>query len=190
MSMLFIIEGQKVTPHEETILISPFKEIWERDKSEDKKVAIAELSYIEFMTSMLESNPYKQYTEDRKPEKIKEEVIFMEEWEPDIWVKKSMERIILFQTEGSTNYLYYLAAKKAAEKMRNFFLYVDINERNLKTGNPIYKPKDLTAALNDTERTLNTLKNLEKKVQEELYETIKTKADKKISIFADPSSLK
>ena len=190
MALLFVIEGRKVTPNAETLLISPFKDIWERDKSKDKKVAIAELTYIEFMTSMLESNPYKQYTEERKPVKIKEEIIFMKSWKPDKFIKQAMDKIVLFQTEGSTNYSYYIAAKRAAEKMKTFFLEVDITERNIKTGNPIYKPKDLTAALNDTERTLNTLKNLEKKVQEELYETIKTKADKKISIFANPSSLK
>jgi len=189
MAILFIIEGTKVMPREETLLISPFKEIWERDKNKDKKEALAELAYIEFMTSMLESNPYKQYTEARKPDVIKDAIIFMKDWTPDPLVKVAMDKIKVFQTDASTNYSYYIAAKKAAEKMKNFFLEVDINERNLKSGTPVYKPKDITTALNDTEKVLNTLKNLEKKINEEIYDTVKTKADKKISVFADPGSL-
>ena len=189
MSILFIIEGQKVMPRAETLFVPPFKEIWERDKTKNKEVAMAEFAYIEFNVSMLDSNPYKDYSDSQKADKIKSEVIFMKGWEEDILVKKAMEKIKVFQTEASTNYTYYIAAKTAAEKMKNFFLEVDINERNLKTGNPVYKPKDLTTALNDTEKTLITLKNLKKKISEEVYDTIKTKADKRISIFADPSSL-
>ncbi len=68
MSFLFKIEGKKVYPNTETLLVSPFKEIWERDKSLDKEKAIQEFAYIEFSTSMLKSNPYREYTEDRKDE--------------------------------------------------------------------------------------------------------------------------
>jgi hypothetical protein len=187
--MLFIVEGSRVMPHPETLLVSPFNKIWERDKSKDKKKALAEFAYIEFCTSMLESNPYKQYTEIKKPVVVQEAVIFMKGWKPDAQIFAAMKVVQVFMTEASTTYTYYMAAKRAAEKMQAFFREVDVNERDLKTGKPIWKPRDITSALNDTGKTLATLKDLEKKVHEEIYETMKTKADKKISIFANPESL-
>ena len=72
--------------------------------------------------------------------------------------------------------------------LKEFFLNVDVNERNEK-GVPVYKPREITAALNDTEKVLTNLKALEKKVEEELYETTKNRADKEISPFANPRSL-
>ena len=51
-------------PNPETLLITPFKDIWERDKTPSKAIAIQEFAYIEFMTSMLKSNPYREYPEE------------------------------------------------------------------------------------------------------------------------------
>ena len=46
MAYLFKVEGKTVYPNDEVLLISPFKEIWERDKSKGKDVARQEFSYI------------------------------------------------------------------------------------------------------------------------------------------------
>ena len=54
---------------------------------------------------------------------------------------------------------------------------------------PIWKPRDITSALNDTEKVLANIKSLEKKVEEELFEETKTRSNKQISPFADPESL-
>lgn len=189
MAHLFIINNKTVFPNPETLLIEPFKSIWERDKTKGKQTAIKELTYIEFVSSFKKSNPYRQYPEDKKREVLKEEIIKDVNWEPDKLIFEGIEKIKTLQEEASTTYGYYLDAKFAAEKMRKFFREFDINERNMKSGNPIYKPRDITSAINDTEKTLSNLKALEKKVEEELYEETKTKADKQISPFADPNSL-
>lgn len=188
MAYLFEITGKVVFPNEETLLIHPFKEIWERDKSKGKTVALEELAYIEFMTSMKKSNPYRQYPEERKEEVITKAVITNPNWRPDNLILEAMGKIVEFQQEASTTYSFYMAAKKAAENMREFFNDVDINERDDKD-KPIWKPRDITSALNDTEKVLSNLKSLEKKVEEELYEEIKNRSDKKISPFANPESL-
>ena len=52
MSLLFTIESKIVKPYTETLLISPFREIWERDTNAGKFTAIDEFTYIEFMTSV------------------------------------------------------------------------------------------------------------------------------------------
>lgn len=188
MAFLFNVEEKLVHPNTETLLISPFKEIWERDTDPNKAYALEEFAYIEFMTSMKKSNPYRQYDESRKEQVVIDAVITRKDWKPDELIREALIQMEEFQSNGSSTYSYYMAAKQAVENMKEFFLSVDINERNEK-GTPVYKPREITSALNDTEKVLANLKALEKKVEEELYETTKNRADKEISPFANPRSL-
>lgn len=191
MAFLFTVAEKTVFPNAETLLISPFKDIWDRDKSKEKYHALEEFAYIEFMSSMKKSNPYRQYKERMKEVKVREAVITdRKQWVADELVLAGIAKIKQFHKEASTTYQYYMAAKKAAEKMQDFFMEVDINAVNEKTLNPIYKPRDITSALNDTEKVLSNLKSLENKVEEELYEETKNRSNKEISFFADPESLK
>jgi len=190
MAFLFTVTEKTVFPNAETLLISPFKEIWNRDKTKEKYNALEEFAYIEFMSSMKKSNPYRQYAENMKVEKVRQAVITREDWEPDELIVQAIHKVLQFQKESSTTFNYYMASKKAAEKMQDFFNEVDITEVNPKTFNPIYKPRDITSALNDTEKVLSNLKTLEKKVEEELYEETKNRSNKEISFFADPESLR
>lgn len=190
MSFLFEINGKAVFPKEETLLINPFKEIWARDSNSEKETAINEFAYIEFMTSMLKTNPYREYPEEKKHEILMKEVIINSDWKPDELVHKGMDYIITKQKEGSISYNYWMANKKAIEKMIDFFNNFDIEEKNIKSGMPVYKPKDITSAVSDAEKTLTTLNVLKTKVDEEVYESSRSRADKVVSPFANPNSLK
>ena len=190
MSFLFTIQDKAVFPNPETLLLHPFSEIWERDPSPKKEVAIQEFAYIEFMTSMMKSNPYREYNEDRKELQIRQEIIVEIGWEPDDLVKAGMAKIIEIQTQGSLTYRYWMSSKAALEKQIQFFEDVDINERNPKTFAPIYKPKDIPDAVANAEKVLTTINALKSKVDEELFESSKMRSDKVISPFADPNSLR
>lgn len=183
MSHLFKIEGRAVFPNPETLLIPIFAEIWDRDTSESKTLAMQEFAYMEFMTSMLKSNPYKDYPESKKHELISKDTM-PEGWQPDELVQTGKAKIIEFQEEGSITYSYWMANKVAVEKIIDFFLDFDMNERNMKTMVPIYKPKDITSSVMDAEKTMATIINLKTKVDEELFESTKTRGDKIISPFA------
>lgn len=191
MSFLFKIEHKKVFPNPETLLITPFSEIWKRDKSKEKEIALKEFAFIEFNTSMLRSNPYREYPDDRKQDIIIEDVFgHKTKWKPDKLVEHGIRKIEEWQEEASVTYRYWLANKVAAEKMIDFFNNFDISTVNPKTLNPIYKPKDITSAIGDAQRTLTTLDTLKSKVEEEIYENAKTKGGKEISPFAKTSSVK
>ena len=190
MSFLFIVQDKLVAPNPETLLIDPFKTIWERDKTKSKEVATQEFTYIEFMASMKKSNPFKGYGENIKESKIRESVIKIKNWSPDNFVKQGIVELKKFQTEASATYSYYISVKNATEGMQEFLNNVDLSERNAKTGTPIYKPKEVTSALIDTEKVLTNLKNIEVKVEEELFESTKTRGQKEISYFADAESFK
>ncbi len=184
MSLLFIIQGKLVRPNPETLLISPFKDIWERDKHPEKIFALEDFAFIEFMTSEKKSNPYAGYDEERRREKLLDQVITRKGWEEDDLIIKAMDKMTEFQEEASLTYSYYMSAKMAASKMKGFFNTFDMNDVNIKSGNPLYKPKDITSALNDTLRVLENLNSMKEKVDQELYETTRTKGDKKVSPFS------
>ena len=190
MAFLFQINDKTVFPNPETLMIYPFSEIWERDSSSKKELAIQEFAYMEFMTSMLKSNPYREYQEDRKDIVIRQEIITELDWQPDELVLAGMDKLREMQTEGSLTYRYWMANKMALEKQIQFFEEVDINERNPKTFSPIYKPKDIPDAVSNAERVLTTINALKSKVDEELFESAKTRSQKVISPFADPNSLR
>lgn len=191
MSLLFKVESKVVSPNTETLLIFPFREIWERDDSVDKRYAIEDFSYIEFMASVQKSNPYSGYSEYQRSEKIIKDIITRADWDQnDLLIVAGIDKLRQFQEEASVTYNYYMAAKSAAEKMQLFFTTFSMADVNLRTGAPIYKPKDITSALNDTSRVLENLNSLREKVDNEIYEEVKKKGQKIVSPFADPSSLK
>lgn len=189
MAYLFKIEGKLVFPTEETLLTTPYKEIWERDKSKDKDIAMKEFSYIEFMTSQLQTNPYKGYSDDIRGEIIIKEVFAGITWKPDDLVKEGIKRFEAFQKEASPTYTFYMSALKSKNTLEKFFTTVDLSKTNFKTGNPIYKPKELTSALLDVDKITASLDSLKKKVEEELFDAVKTKGQKEISAFAKTESL-
>ena len=82
-----------------------------------------------------------------------------------------------------------MSAKRAIYKIQTFFDTFDLNAVNEKTGMPLYKPKDVTTTVNDTERVLQNLTTLQEKVDNELFETTKTKGQKIVSPFANPDTL-
>lgn len=181
MSFLFTVEGTVAKPFTETLLIEPYKTIWERDKTKDKEIAIKEFTFIEFMSSKKSSNPYAGYADDEREEILKE-TLFNKDWKYDPLVEKAMSDLVKFQTEASITYSYFNAAVIGAQEMKSFFLTFDMNERN-KAGYPVYKPRDITSAIIDTERALSTLDALQEKVDKELFGISRTRGDKTINLF-------
>lgn len=183
MAFLFVVENNRAKPNIETLLISPFKDIWERDNSEDKLRAIKELTFIEFMSSKKKTNPYAGYDDDKRYEVLKK-ALFNESWEMDALIEQALVKIRIFQEEASPTYKYYMSASIAAAKMRDFFDTFDINERNDK-GMPVYKPGEITRALNDTDKVLQNLNAMKDKVEQELFEQTRTKGNKSINPFEE-----
>lgn len=191
MAYLFEVRDNIVVPTVEALLISPFKEIWERDEAPRKPLAHLEFTYIEFMTSKKKSNPYKGYADEIRPDKIKTSVPgYPQDWEPDDLIIEGMQLVEQFQSEASETYNFYTSAFAGARKLQDFFNGFDMTQVNERNGNPIYKPKDITNALKDVEDVLDKLTKLRKKVEEDLFDKTVTKANKEISPFANPESMR
>lgn len=182
MAFLFTVENSIAKPNTETLLIEPFKSIWERDSTKDKEQAIKEFTFIELMTSKKKSNPYAGYLDELRMEKVVD-YIFDGDYKMDSLVEQALSKMVEFQTEASPTYNYYIDSLETAEKTRKFLKEIDLGERNEKTGALLYKPKDVTGAIRDAEGVIQTLALLKEKVDQELFESIKTKGNKEINPF-------
>lgn len=189
MAQLFEITDKVVYPHAETLLLEPFKSIWERDTTKGKEIAIKEFAFMEFMTSVRKTNPYKGYSDEKREELLLKDIIQDPKWEKDSLILRGMAEIKRFQTEASATYAYYISVRKAVQEMQTFLDQIDLSERT-KMGAPVYKPKELTSALIDTEKVLANLRSLETKVEEELFQETKNRANKTVSYFASIDSFK
>lgn len=178
---LFTIQNSVVKPQVETLLISPFKEIWERDVSPHKDIAIKEFSYIEFMCSPKKSNPFSGYDITVRENKIVAN-IFKTQYVPDSLVLQAIEQYNEFFNNASPALSFLRGAQEAARKLKEFLKEVNPNARNDK-GMPVYKPKEISSALMDTFSVVKTLDALQDKVEQEIYETTRNKANREINHF-------
>lgn len=184
MSLLFVVENKRVKPNPETLLISPFKEIWERDTTEQKTFAIEDLTFIEFMVSPKKSNPFHGYHDDIRREKIIDEVITREGWEEDELIYEAMDKVKEFLHNASPTYRFYESNRLAVQKTEDFFKNFEYSEVNAKSGNPLYKPSDVTRAVKDAGDVMKRLNEMKEKVDQEVFEETKTKGQKRVSPFA------
>jgi hypothetical protein len=189
MSLLFTVENKSVVPTTEVLLLSPYKEIWARDKTSGKFNAINEFAYIEFMMSVKKTNIYRGYSETERMSRLGVQLFNDEKYVPDDLIKEGMRKLQEFQLTSSPTFAYYQSAMAAAYKIQRFFENVDLTMLNLKTGLPVYKPQDITSALMDTEKVLQSLLTLEEKVNNELFESAKIKGQKVVSVFANPDTI-
>ena len=185
MSHLFIVENNVAKPNTETLLISPFKEIWERDLTEDKEVALKEFTFMELMSSKKKSNPYAGYSDEIRKQRLEEYLFGKEsEWKMDILVEQGLAKIVEFQKEASPTYSYYISVLEATEKMKQFFTSFDINEVNEK-GARVFKPNEIVMAISNTDKLLQNLNSMKEKVEQELFEQTKTRGMKQINPFEE-----
>jgi hypothetical protein len=61
-----------------------------------------------------------------------------------------------------------------------------LNKVNPRTGNPLYKPADITRALKEVNDIIRTLNSIKEKVYQELAEDSKGKAGREINYFEIP----
>lgn len=181
MSHLFVVDNNIARPNTETLLITPFKEIWERDSSKNKTQAIKEFTYIEFMSSKKKSNPYAGYEESVRHQELKK-LLFSEDWSPDIFITGGIKKVDEFQEEASPTFSYYKSVLSAAEKMKDFFNTFDINEVNDK-GARVFKINEITSAIAGTDRVLQNLHSMKEKVEQELFESVKTRNNREINPY-------
>lgn len=179
---IFEIDGSVVRPVKDILLIYPFNEIWNRDETKHKSIAINELAYIYYLVSPKKTNPYSGYSNDVKGKKIIEGLWKDSLWNPDELVKEGIQIYAKWLEEASPSMRYYNAVKSGVEQTINFFQNIDFNERTDK-GLPVYKISEVIPALRSANEVLKSMSDLQERVEQEVYESSKTKSGKEINVF-------
>ena len=144
---LLSFKNNKVIIAPEIVSISPFKEIWDKDKSKEKENATNKLKYLWFYIDY--ESPYFKYPEKEKHEKIISGVL------KDTKFKVGEDLKIAIEKYKELNYTPAIETVDAAmtfvKQIQTFFKTVDLSEvKNAKQVTDIFAnmPK-IIASLNE-----------------------------------------
>lgn len=177
---LFKYEGYKITISEEALLLKPFKDIWKRDKSQNKEKALSELGFIYFFCDIRSDYQYIIDEKDRL-EQIKLGEGLPANWEPDDLVKKAME---FYNTFKPISALLLEDTRFAVDKLRKLLREIDLHQTDDK-GKPIYTLNTVTATIKQVPSLVKDLDEAERSIAKEIAQSDKVRGAQTKSIYED-----
>ena len=177
MIKLFKYEGYKLNISEEALLLKPFKEIWQRDKSKNKDKALQELGYIYFM-----SDPRSDYQylvdEEERSKAIKEGEGIDSKWKPD---KLVLDAIAFYKSFKPTSALLLEDTRAMIDGYRVKLRQITADMSNL----DIKEIKDLGAVIKQIPSLIKDLDEAEKALNSELKTSGRMRGSGEKTLFED-----
>lgn len=182
-TLLFTIENFNVIPSVYALSIEPYKLVWDRDKTPEKKRALQEFRYITFVSGKTVLNPFVDYADTVKHQKVVAKVFPQEpDYTPDSLVNECINDYVQMQIDASIDLAYYTSLVGAVAKLTQFFEDVDFSLRNNR-GTLLYSPKEVSAGVKEAAMLLKSLDELKKKVELQSYNTATTRMNRAINQF-------
>ena len=156
----------------EVLLISEFKALWEEKRNitktdktgESKQLAFKELTFIYLMLDW--QSPYSDYYEqDRYNASLLDSGLTKEEYDDPLF-RAACRKYREIQDQNIALRCLQ-AAKGTINKFIDYFLDVDPAERDLETGKPIFKVKDIMTEVTKLNELFESFKALEYQVKKE-----------------------
>ena len=161
---LFDLKGLAVTAHPEALLIPEFKAMWDADDSEDKAIALSELSFVYFMCDY--KSPYVlSLTPDRLKDVVSKDFMKNEDYKPTPLVLAAIDKYKQLQKTPSMGLLE--ASMKTIHNLTGYLENVDLEERDARD-RPIYKPSDVTNSLKSIGGIVESLNKVRSLVEKEI----------------------
>jgi hypothetical protein len=177
---LFQLVNHKVSFSPQALLLQPFKDLWDRDTTKDKSQALNELGFVYYYCAF--KSDFSDITNDMQREAAIKELIDVE---VDDLVRAACKFYKQRQHTISTELLR--TAKKAINKMSEYFDTVDFTEQHPKTGKLIHDLGKTKASIDKLGETIKGLNNLEQQVKKELEEAGNMKGSRIKKAFEDGS---
>ena len=164
MHLIEVID-YKIEPSEELFLIKDFRDFYKSDKSEDKEQFFQMLSYVYYMADPRSSLSYITNDEERKAYVLEQEGIKKLNLKvADRLIEEYKKHVV------TSSYLLLQDTKLAVDKVREFLRMVNLDERDDRTGKPIYTINSITTAIKQCSELTKTLAELEKTITKEIDE--------------------
>lgn len=181
---LINIEGDRIVPTPECLVIPEFYTLWKRDRSKFKKKAMEELTYVTFLVDNTIHNPYRGYGEDMRTEVLCKDY-FEEGWKPDKLVKEAINKYRSMQKTTSSRLVG--AAQIAADKLADYYSMVNFHDFD-DNGRPVYSAREVQSNLKDLSNTIKSLYALEEQLRKEQLDGNLSRGGFEIGEFEIPSS--
>lgn len=169
MIKLIVLENDKPTFSPEVKMFKPFRLIVERDKGSKgdndgrkKLIATKELAFIYWFSDPRSTYKDSYPNESERIKKLKVILDLPEDWTPDELIRNA----VYFYTEEIAedfDVQFLESTVNAARKTKEYFDGVDYTKTDTK-GNLLYKVKEVTSALKDSNSVIENLKLLREKV--------------------------
>jgi len=161
MKIFDIDDENKVIVSPEVRVVPEFAHILKRDKDRFKKQAFKEFAFIYFMADY--RSVYNDLPEEEKYQKIRKDYLD-EEFGIDDSILKAIEKYKMLQETTTMKMLK--AARVACQKLEEYFLTVDLNERD-DSGKVVNKSTDLAANIKAIGAINDSLNKVEAQIKKE-----------------------
>lgn len=179
---LLSLQNNKVTISPEALELSPFRKLWERDKTKDKGKALEDISYVYWFADF--SSIYSSLSEEDRKEALLVDV-YDSKRKPDALVEEAVAFYKNKQDEMSPSLSFLEAAMFAANKIKGFFYSVDFSAVDV-NGKPIYDITKVNTTLKQIGSTIDGLDQLRERVKRELQSDSRIRGGVEKSLFEDP----
>ena len=178
---LFEIENNVITYAPQALLLKPFKELWDRDKSKDKARAKDELAFIWYMEDV-RSDFYDIIDEDeRRLEVLKFLTELPSTYKPDEKVKAA---IIFYTSFEGISVKILRDTMTMVNNLRVAMVEMDFKERD-KSGKPIHDHTKAMISAGRVPELLRNLRDVYREIEREAAEEHLMRGDRKKAVFED-----
>lgn len=183
MNLFKISKNHSVEVTPATLTIKEFKAVWSKDTSKSKDLAKKELAYVYFLTDW--NSVFMSLAEEERHDAIKESLELDEVWEPDHTVKAAIKKYEALQETPTMKYAK--SVRKAFWDMLTYFESIDYKERDNR-GIPVYKIQDVTKAMADSGKLVDSINKFEAIIRREQAEK-RIRGNSDLGLFEDPDNL-
>ena len=160
-------------PSEELFLIKGFRDLYNNDKSDNKEQFFQMLSYVYYMADPRSSLSYITNDKERMAAVLEQEGIKkLDQKKANLLIEEYKRHII------TSSYLLLQDTKLAVDKVREFLRSVNLDERDDKTGKPIYTINSITSAIKQCTELTKTLREQEVIISKEIDDSTSVRGGK------------
>jgi len=180
---LFSIDDFEVKFKPQTLLLKPFKVIWDRDTNIDKRQALKDLAFVYFYADY--KSDYADVIDDDDREiDLKKSLAYPKDW----FLKddKDMEEAIKFYRKRSvtTASTLLVETRKSIYKLSTHISSLDFTEKDEK-GKLVHNPKSLSDIVATFPKLLGSLNELEAQFLRELKDSSTMRGNQIKNTFED-----